>query len=57
MLRNGFDCKNSGQAWDADRLGPNYFFNIKKLKQDWLNDPVLETCIREVFENEIIYQS
>lgn len=57
MLRNGFNCKNCGHGWDADRLGPNYFFNIKKLKKDWLQDPILELCVNEVFANETKYQS
>jgi hypothetical protein len=53
MLRNDFDCKNC----DAERLGPNYFFNIKKMKHDWINDPLLQICVAQEFENEVKHTS
>ena len=53
MLRNNFNCKNC----DADRLGPNYFFNIKKLKKDWINDPLLLICISQEFGCEVEHTS
>ena len=53
MLRNDFNCKNC----DVGRLGPNYFFNIKKLKKDWINDPLLLICISQEFGCDTEYTS
>ena len=51
MLQNDFDCKNE----DYDKVyyqGPNYNFNIKKLKINWIDDVELEKLIIEEFTNK-----